>query len=291
VSGATLHVRLIESDARSYELALAPWGTSVVTLVGDAAHPQYDTRLDKDITSLIPPALSWRDGVDVAFAQADDLVTLTLNGVLVWQAEVDDAPDRLPSIDSSVEFGASASGPGAKATFKNLAIDRDVYYLSADEAMMGRRAITELTVPAGHYFCLGDNSRSSKDGRVWFDLTVTLKDGRVFRGDHDFEFGAREDDDARLQAPPGVETYWQRRADQLRMDRLLPDDILPVDIAAVRQSYDKIAFRDEYGRDLIWSSRDVEKAEIRRSPFVRRDLIVGRAFVVVFPLSRQRFVD
>ena len=90
-----------------------------------------------------------------------------VNGTLLFAAEV-------PASDGAVgrQFGAAFGVAKGGASFREVHLDRDVYYTGTHV----------FTVPAGHWFFLGDNSSSSEDSRKW--ITCEVREiggaGRVF---------------------------------------------------------------------------------------------------------------
>jgi hypothetical protein len=73
-----------------------------------------------------------------------------------------------PTTESGVGLGVA----GGEATFRHVCIQRDIYYTAdyVSQVSNNRQGVDEpLAIPEGDYFVLGDNSPSSKDGRMWDD--------------------------------------------------------------------------------------------------------------------------
>jgi signal peptidase I len=107
---------------------------------------------------------------------------------------------------------------------------------------------TEFRIPAESYVMLGDNTQDSSDSRFWTLITLGPDaDGKMVRGNY---------------FPPQNPIS------------------MPGDPAGTR-----VFLRDEWGdlHDFV-QSLDVTP-EMTGAPFVRRDLIVGRAVAVFWPLS------
>lgn len=148
---------------------------------------------------------------------------------------------------------------GAALTVADLRIDRDLVYGNSwnyvDSAQDG------VLIPDGHYFMLGDNTGSSSDSRKWSVHTVRLKDGTKIEHDSN----------------PGPNNPMSREYDEER-------------------GCDLNGIRDIYGVRRKWYEDDeVGGPAVRYAPFVVRDLIVGRAFLIFWPLfpdfpHRLRFI-
>lgn len=184
---------------------------------------------------------------------------------LHWNGEeVAVVPDGRP-------FSRPTSSPGQRLRFEaqgapfaieGLAIDRDIAY----ESEWAERDIASegLFVPAESYIVLGDNqgdvepdprgmSSGSYDSRKWEEYAIHLKDGTTIRYDRE----TKTSPVAHYDAATG-ET-WKRTI-------------------------------DIHGMDRRWRATDEDPdVPIDRAhrPFVQRNLFVGRAFVVFWPLWPQ----
>ncbi len=99
-------------------------------------------------------------------------------------------------------------------------------------------------IPAGHYYMLGDNSYNSRDSRKWSKTRYKLKDGGFIDCD-----------------------------DEPRKPILFHESIAQGD-----------TYTDVYGRDYPGKAIDFSVTPVSEpAPFVPRDLIVGRAFVIFYP--------
>lgn len=113
-----------------------------------------------------------------------------------------------------------------------------------------------LSIPKERYLAIGDNVCNSKDGRLWKERTVKLKNGAQWTGDGD-----------------SPENYPQTRAVDGKLER----------------------FRDTDGTDHFFAQEDVENedfggAEEKWHPFVSREEFVGKALVVWYPLARFKVI-
>jgi hypothetical protein len=139
---------------------------------------------------------------------------------------------------------------GAGADFADLAVYRDVYYLPQD---LPRATVK---IPAGHYFFLGDNTLDSADGRDWkavrFRWTAESGEVREARGN----YRARGENPAH-----------------------------GTDLSGVPYT----GFRDEWGNyDWFESSQGTQALPPVSAALVPRNLILGRAFAVFWPIQPQR---
>lgn len=181
----------------------------------------------------------------------------------VWidETEVVVLPDGRTIDDESSsntqELAWEASG--APMDLTAVRIDRDLVYGNSwsyvDSAQEG------VAIPEDSYFMLGDNTGSSSDSRKWQVRTVRLKDGTKIEYDNN----------------PGSNNPWRSEYD--------------ADAQAERNSV-----RDIWGIQRSWLEDDeVGGSSIRYAPFVSRDLIVGRSFLIFWPLypdfpRRLRFI-
>ena len=146
--------------------------------------------------------------------------------------------------EASITLGVS----GAGADFEELRVSRDLWYTTPED-----RASWSVTIPPGHYVMLGDNTQDSADGRLWRAKTYTYR-------------------------PPGSETPVQARGNYREggenpsFGRLL--DGTPA-----------IRFRDQWG-EIHWFARTAvtEESLPGNAPLVPRDLILGRALAVFWPI-------
>jgi signal peptidase I len=97
---------------------------------------------------------------------------------------------RLDAVDSSPEIRIGAAG--MQLEMWHVAIDRDVYYRTPGDrgqpfgwGVQGHPIYLRNQPERGirEYFCLGDNSPVSKDGRLWFEVGPHLID-RLARGEY-----------------------------------------------------------------------------------------------------------
>jgi signal peptidase I len=125
---------------------------------------------------------------------------------------------------------------------------RDVYYTNA------WAKVAETFVPAGHYFMLGDNSQESSDSRDWtllrYELTEATGATRELRAHY-------------------------RGAEHPRT--LVGETDEP-----------RIWMRDEWGEPHLFPRSAVAVLPPIEAPFVPRELVLGRALAVFWPLDPMR---
>ncbi len=107
-------------------------------------------------------------GLEVSFA--DLALEVLVNGKAFRAVNLDPAPSEGDRPPYGVSFGVDRGG----AVFRNVRLDRDVFYTNT--------GTTKFHVPEGHYLFLGDNSSSSMDARSWYGWEIREKGagGRVF---------------------------------------------------------------------------------------------------------------
>ena len=137
------------------------------------------------------------------------------------------------------------------ARYSRLKISRDVHYV------LGRAAVDSWEVPAGHYFVLGDNTQASLDSRAWrlsgFEITSGPRRGETIFG------------------------------------QLLPGENPSTSFAGplAQTEGPERYFRDQWGeRHRLQPGWAIPIAP-REAPFIPRDHMLGRAFAVVWPISRE----
>lgn len=139
---------------------------------------------------------------------------------------------------------------GAGARIEHVQVFRDIFY-----TVQGQK-LTHWRIPEGSYVMLGDNSQDSSDGRDW-----QLTGLRVLRGEDEGEVirgNDRDRENPRWVQGPGREPT--------------------------------VFVRDEQGELRWYATDDVEVLGSISAPFVTRDAIVGRAVLVVWPLSPAKDV-
>ena len=104
-----------------------------------------------------------------------------------------------------------------------------------------------FTIPDGCYVMLGDNTQDSSDSRFWTLTTMTGEDGQPVRGNY---------------FPPQN----------------------PIQIPGDPQG-SRVFLRDEWGDLHTFVSDESATANLEWAPFVRRDMILGRAVAVFWPFS------
>ena len=145
----------------------------------------------------------------------------------------------------STEQNFSLRAAGAPLVVEDLRIDRDQHYAN-DWGVNSEGEQRGIDIPNDSYFMLGDNTRNSSDSRKWRMTTVHLRNGSVIR--HERGEDRHLDDDEGPDEGP-----WKRVVDADGITRL-------------------------------WLEADeVESPTTAAAHFVRRDLLVGRAFLVFWP--------
>lgn len=178
--------------------------------------------------------------VEFAAQNLDDQLALEVDGDVVCELEVAGASDNAAQ-EWSNSTGLVATGEGAD--FAELRVWRDIYYTSEAKT-------TELTIPAGYYFMLGDNTQNSSDGREWTFERLSWSgegsNGELVRGN--------------------------KRMTENPVQAMVGDTMTTF-------------FRDEWGELWNFPSASATKAMPEAAPLVARELICGRAVFVFWPIS------
>jgi signal peptidase I len=116
---------------------------------------------------------------DLRLANVDSRLTVWVNGkVLDFGSAAEYAsPDRDNFRDTTTDLHEPARiGATGNVSISKVQLWRDVYY-TCNEA--GECQVQTYYIQPGHYFCLGDNSASSADGRSWGLVPERLMLGRA----------------------------------------------------------------------------------------------------------------
>jgi len=188
----------------------------------------------------------------------DDRLAFYADGELLLELDVDPVPSQVSAVEIEVK--------GKGASFDDLQVDRDIYYYYPDRD--NPRNVSGgpwvVTIPEGHYMMLGDNTQDSADSRDWNYKSYTwTEDGESIerRGNYRAGFNQPNPRAALVGGEPGK------------------------------------SFRDSYG-DLHWFADSQVSDEFPRlgnlpeepspAPLVPRELILGRALGVFWPLIPSR---
>ncbi len=152
-----------------------------------------------------------------------------------------------PSERQEASLTLAVAGAGADLTA--LRVLRDIYYLAGD----GRRRWS-IEIPASHYVMLGDNTQDSADSRLWEAQSYAF-------------------------APPGRPDERLEVRGNYRANGENPS-FGPLD-----PKTPGIRFRDAWG-EIHWFGRGsvLQESFKGNAPLVPRELIVGRAIAVFWPI-------
>ncbi|MBI2923674.1 MAG: signal peptidase I [Planctomycetes bacterium] len=191
-------------------------------------------------------------GTEIEVANFDGSVRVRVDGKEVLAYEyVNERPETLRAIDPP-QFQILFGTQDGAAKFEDVTVGRDIYYFTrGDNVFAGREY---LEIPEGKYLAIGDNVGNSKDGRLWRERVLTLKDGRELLGDYDSQ-----------------EHYPQDNSKENALRR----------------------FRDLDGTDHFFQDEDIDddgSGRPRWHPFVSREELVGKALIVWWPLKRFKVI-
>ena len=173
---------------------------------------------------------------EVVFENVDDALHVEVDGDRFTHEYL--GPEEIDHFDDQIRFGVR----NGAARFKDIRLDRDVFYVS-------NGYFKDQKIPEGHYFALGDNSRNSRDSRLWDIRIYETPDGQVFKMDH-----SQSDPETRMRRGP--EPFTMMFQDWQGVWRVVPESFLD----------------DDYRRN-------------EAAPFIPAENVVGRAFFVFWPLN------
>jgi hypothetical protein len=183
-----------------------------------------------------------------AVENLDDRLALEIDGEEVASMEIEPNHDQRTSITLVVR--------GAGAQLEELQVYRDIYYLADPDPEKAALATAPWVIPDDSYLMLGDNTLDSADSRDW-------KARRMYRRD-----------DRALEDPQTARCNYRRGENPLEGEG--------------RDGEPLYRFLDEYG-EVSWLSRSEYGPGVEWSqPFVRGDLLLGRALAVFWPIKPHR---
>jgi len=177
--------------------------------------------------------------VRFAVENLDDRLALVVDGEELLAREIEPAEDQFSTATLALE--------GEGADLDELMAWRDIYYTTDDPA--------PVSIPAGSYYMLGDNTLDSGDSREW-----TYSVWRVPTPDG------------------GIERV---RGHNIRGEN-------PRTVGHGDPDGPWIHLIDEWGEVHWLRRRDVSPADPEPAPFVPREMIQGKAVLVFWPLDPTR---
>ena len=116
---------------------------------------------------------------DLRLANVDSQLTVWVNGrALDFGPGADYPPPAHEGFEATTTDINEPARIGATGdvTIRKLSLWRDVYYTCNTRGDCG---VQTYYVQPGHYFCMGDNSSSSSDGRSWGSVPERLLLGKA----------------------------------------------------------------------------------------------------------------
>jgi signal peptidase I len=256
-------VVLHEGDRRFRFTIQGPGGDGAAPAIA-ATGPGFDGQRSSTEKAL---QLKAGQSVEVEVQNLNDLLEFRIDGDLVASMEIPAADSEFIArhdMDSRVEVEVDAEG-SSKSSFDDVKIWRDIFYTQT----AGRNPVTRWQIPEDQYLVLGDNSQDSSDGRDW-----SLSKFRV-QGEGD--------------APTRIVRGNSRERQILNPStgQMVSDPASNPRYAPQQAGAKEIFLRDEFGELHVLDAHSTERLPDEHLSFVPRDLIRGRAVVVVWPFAFQ----
>lgn len=178
-----LQISLRKLD-HTFTAELTPGGAKLFVRIGHGPEKQVGPTWHEDISG------PWR----IEFANVDYRVALRINDrEVIATTPADYAPDKQMLLDafkndeSLPPPGVRISAANQKCVLSHISLWRDVYYINRDPRILRATPkdfpsqVVHLKKSPGQdeYFCLGDNSLISEDGRYW-EPSIDLPDENLY---------------------------------------------------------------------------------------------------------------
>lgn len=250
--------------------------------------------------------------VELAFSNADRRLRLSIDGVRIepWDYPVPTRATPAAGINpedheadgvTALTFGAR----GGKVAVAKIEIDRDIHYFADGGAVsdpgsdgFGRPRSRPIPVDIGpnNYFGLGDNTRRSKDSRLWYGLKFELADGRVIKAEPDPTSDSLSTPNLLIRPSSSgrgdVGTSWINTELATLRDETLQDLLRQMQ---QQRQHRPISERLIQIEDITGVVQTVDVMEIQRVTkyfafAIPHDHLIGRALFRFLPLEAARFV-
>jgi len=233
------------------------YGSFTVSIAADGT-VSIDHEGGDEFTPSVPAPAPLKGGAigaaeEIEVANFDGAVRVRVDGkeVLAWEY-VDAHPGILNAVDPPV-FQIQFGSEGGAVRFEDVTLGRDIFYwIPSNTCFAGKNV---LSIPPGKYLAIGDNVGNSKDGRLWKERVVKLKDGTTITGDYESQ-----------------EAYPQESS---------------------KGKDGRYRMRDLDGTDHFFREEDIEDDGSGKPvwhPFVSREELVGKAMIVWWPLPRFKVI-
>ncbi|MEM8712705.1 MAG: signal peptidase I [Planctomycetota bacterium] len=266
VRGVT--VVLHEGDRRFRFTLTGPAGDGSIPAITATGHGIDDMLTSSETAT----ALKAGESIDLEVQNLNDLLELRIDGDLVASLEIPAAVSQRVATHeaaSRVMLEVDANDD-AGAELEEIRIWRDIFYTTA----RGQSPVTDWQIPEDSYLVLGDNSQDSSDGRDWSLAQFQLMEETT---------------------PEGGPVVVRGNAREISPVRTSSGQIVPhpesnPKYVPAQASPKQIFFRDERGELHVMDAATTERLPNESFSFVPRDLIRGRAVLVVWPLAPQHDV-
>lgn len=295
-----------ESDVSEIELAIRAYGRIHLFHINGPAgngesfvlwNQRRTQTSDDNPRSAFDRKLTAGEAVTLRAEACDQRLRLLIDGEEVARVEYDTVwaswESTIANQDPAREFEAARNSDDVcrvelavrgTARVESMRTYRDIHYLPEMSRVEGGASKTdwanEFTLlhpdgectPAEHYFMMGDNTQNSLDSRGWKKITLTTLDGIEVSGNYNGQPASPDTNPRPLRSGSNTE-------------RGLLESVTGQELRVLRTITGRDVLVTEKTAPAMESLTQRPEKYTSHAPYVGRDLIVGKAVVVFWPIK------